>query len=292
MLLTVFTPSYNRAHTLPRLYESLLRQECRDFEWVIVDDGSTDGTEHIVKEWVDEGLINIRYCRQENGGKPSAHNKGAEMANGELFICVDSDDYLTDRAVELIRTAWEKAPKKSVGIVAYKALSDGTSVTSIADKNVTSFGLKEGYDRYGLSGDTALVFRLDVMNLFSFPKFDGEKFIPEGYLYDMIDMVGELFVLREKIYVCEYLDDGYTANMKRILYKNPQGYFAYIENRLRIDKGVKARFLDSVRYMAMAIAHRKRKKVALAEYPFYALLAYIPGWMLYVKDFKRYKNES
>lgn len=292
MLLTVFTPSYNRAHTLPRLYESLLRQECRDFEWVIVDDGSTDGTEYIVKEWVDEGLINIRYCRQENGGKPSAHNKGAEMASGELFICVDSDDYLTDNAVETIKSAWENAPEESVGILAYKTLSDGTSVTEIADRSVRSFTLKAGYDSHGLVGDTALIFRADVLLRFEFPLFEGEKFIPEGYLYDMIDMVGELFVLREKIYVCEYLDDGYTANMKRILYKNPQGYFAYINNRLKIDEGVKARFLDSVRYMAMAIAHRRKRKIYHAERPFYAFIAYIPGWLLYVKDFKRYKNES
>ena len=292
MLLTVFTPSYNRAHTLPRLYESLVKQDCRDFEWLIVDDGSTDNTRELVGGWINEGKIDVRYYRQENGGKPSAHNRGAQMARGELFICVDSDDYLTDNAVETIKSAWENAPEESVGILAYKTLSDGTSVTEIADRSVRSFTLKAGYDSHGLSGDTALIFRADVLLRFEFPLFEGENFIPEGYLYDMIDMVGELFVLREEIYVCEYLDDGYTANMKRILYKNPQGYFAYIENRLRIDKGVKARFLDSVRYMAMAIAHRKRKKVALAEYPFYALIAYIPGWMLYVKDFKRYKNES
>ena len=155
-----------------------------------------------------------------------------------------------------------------------------------------SFTLKDGYDKHGLVGDTALVFKSEVIGKFEFPSFAGEKFIPEGYLYDKIDECGELTVLREKVYVCEYLGDGYTANMKRVLYKNPQGYFAYIENRLRIDRGIKHKFLDSVRYMAMAIAHNKPRKIRGAVYPLIALAAYVPGRMLYRRDYKRYKNES
>ena len=291
MLLTVFTPTYNRAHTLPRLYESLKRQTACDFEWLIVDDGSSDGTRKLVEGWIDAEEIDIRYIYQENGGKPSAHNRGAREALGELFICVDSDDYLTDNAVEVIKSAWTDADEGKVGIIAYKALATGENVTEIADDNVKAFTLKDGYDRHGLTGDTALIFKSNVLRRFEFPKFDGEKFIPEGYLYDMIDTVGELIVAREQVYICEYLDDGYTANMKRILYKNPNGYFAYINNRLKIDKSVKHKFLDSVRYMAMAIAHKKKGKIKGAVYPLYALAAYLPGWMLYRRDFKRYRDE-
>ena len=290
MLLTVFTPTYNRAHTLPKLYESLKRQTSADFEWLIVDDGSTDNTRELVSEWTREGVINIRYIYQENGGKPSAHNRGAKEALCELFICVDSDDYLTDNAVEIIAGAWGCADSDKVGILAFKALENGDSVTSVSDADVKSFTLKAGYDSFGLVGDTALIFRADVLTGFEFPTFEGEKFIPEGYLYDMIDTVGELMVVREKIYICEYLNDGYTANMKRILYKNPNGYFAYINNRLKIDRKIKHKFLDSVRYMAMAIAHGRRRKIRDAVYPFYALVAYLPGWLLYVRDFKRYKK--
>ncbi len=292
MLLTVFTPTYNRAATLPRLYESLTRQSCTDFEWLIVDDGSSDTTRVLIDEWAREGRVNIRYVYKDNGGKPSAHNLGTREARGDLFICVDSDDYLADSAVQTVTEAWGCANGGEVGILAYKMLSDGRSVTEIRDTEVTSFTLKDGYDRYGLTGDTALVFKTEALRQFEFPTFAGEKFIPEGYLYDKIDTLGKLLVVREKIYVCEYLGDGYTANMKRVLYKNPQGYFAYIENRLRIDRTVKHRFLDSVRYMAMAIAHRRPRKVRGAVYPFFALLAYLPGYMLYVRDFKRYKNES
>lgn len=288
MLLTVFTPSYNRAHTLPRLYESLKRQTVADFEWLIVDDGSTDNTRELVDGWTKEASFSIRYVYQENGGKPSAHNRGAREALGELFVCVDSDDYLADNAVRIIAEKWKNAAEGIVGIIGYKALSSGESVTAIGDGEVKTFTLKGGYDNHGLTGDTALVFRTDVLKRFEFPAFEGEKFVPEGYLYDMIDTAGELLVVREKIYICEYLGDGYTANMKRILYKNPKGYFAYINNRLKIDKKIKHKFLDSVRYMAMAIAHKRQRKVRGAVYPFYAFLAYLPGWLLYVRDFKRY----
>ena len=292
MLLTVCTPTYNRAHTLPRLYESLVRQTSQDFEWLVVDDGSTDGTRELVDGWIAEGRIKLRYVYKENGGKPSAHNLGVKMTAGELFFCVDSDDYLTDNAVELILSAWERAEENSVGIIAYKVLSDGKCVTDIADKAVAAFTLKDGYDKHGLVGDTALIFKSEVIGKFEFPSFEGERFIPEGYLYDKIDMCGKLTVLRENVYVCEYLGDGYTANMKRILYKNPNGYFAYIENRLRIDRGIRSKFLDSVRYMAMAIAHNEPRKIRGAVYPLIALAAYVPGRMLYVRDYKRYKNET
>ena len=292
MLLTICTPTYNRAHTLPRLYESLMRQTSQDFEWLVIDDGSVDSTRELVDGWIAEGRIRVRYVYKENGGKPSAHNLGVRLAAGELFFCVDSDDYLTDNAVEVILSAWERADENSAGIIAYKVLTDGKGVTDIADKAVTSFTLKDGYDKYGLKGDTALIFKSEVIGKFEFPSFEGERFIPEGYLYDKIDGCGELTVLRENVYVCEYLGDGYTANMKRILYKNPNGYFAYIENRLRIDRGIKRKFLDSVRYMAMAIAHKKPRKIRDAVYPLIALAAYVPGGMLYIRDYKRYRNET
>lgn len=290
--MTVFTPTYNRAHTLPRLYESLTRQSSRDFEWLIVDDGSSDNTRVLIDEWAREGRVNVRYVYKDNGGKPSAHNLGAREARGELFICVDSDDYLADSAVQLIQENAKKLTGENIGILLYRVFPTGKSITNLSDEKVQCFILKDGYDCHGLTGDTALVFKTEALRQFEFPTFDGEKFIPEGYLYDKIDTLGKLLVVREKIYVCEYLSDGYTANMKRVLYKNPQGYFAYIENRLRIDRTAKHRFLDSVRYMAMAIAHRRPRKVRGAVYPFFALLAYLPGYMLYVRDFKRYKNES
>ena len=111
MFLTILTPTYNRATLLARLYESIKSQHYKDFEWLIVDDGSTDGTEDRVKEFINEKKLNIRYFHTENGGKQRAYNFGVEKAEGELFICLDSDDEYVETGLETILKYWEKYEK-------------------------------------------------------------------------------------------------------------------------------------------------------------------------------------
>ena len=101
-ILTVFTPTYNRAYILPKCYESLTKQTCKEFVWVIIDDGSTDDTAELVKKWIEEDKIEIRYYYQDNKGMHGAHNKAYEVIDTELNVCIDSDDYMTDDAVEII----------------------------------------------------------------------------------------------------------------------------------------------------------------------------------------------
>ena len=114
--ITIFTPTYNRAHRLPVLYQSLCKQTSREFEWVVVDDGSTDDTKSLINGWIKEGKINIRYFWQENAGKAQAHNLGVEMAEKNLFTCVDSDDLLVTNAVERISKVWNECLNK-IGIL-------------------------------------------------------------------------------------------------------------------------------------------------------------------------------
>ena len=92
--MTVFTPTYNRAYILPKLYDSLCQQTVKSFEWLIVDDGSVDNTQELVEKWIEEKKIEIRYFKQANGGKQRAHNLGVEKSKEEIFVCVDSDDYV------------------------------------------------------------------------------------------------------------------------------------------------------------------------------------------------------
>lgn len=285
--ITVFTPAYNRAYTLGRLYESLLRQTDQRFCWLIVDDGSTDLTEELVTKWMKEKKLDIEYYRQDNQGKPAAHNKGVELTKTELFTCVDSDDYLKDEAIAEILSAWKELPKDCIGILGYIEREREGVLTSCSDDRITKGTLRYLYD-HGLSGDTILIFRSDVLKKYRFPKFDGEKFIPEAYLYDLLDQEGLLFLMKKAIYVCEYLPDGYTVCMAKLLYRNPEGYFCYINQRLQLDKTGKQRFGDSARYIAMAIAHRRKRIVRDAVYPIYALLAYPVGWVLYKKRYEIY----
>lgn len=288
---TVFTPTYNRDYTLHRLYESLVRQTNQSFRWLIVDDGSTDKTQELIAGWIKENKIEIEYYKQKNQGKPTAHNKGVELTRTELFTCVDSDDYLTDDAISEILKAWLEVASECIGILAYRRADGGEDITKYNDNRVKKGTLRYLYD-HGLFGDTILVYQTSVLKKYVFPQFEGEKFIPEAYLYDLLDQEGELFLLRKAIYVCEYLPDGYTAGMEKLLYDNSEGYFCYINQRLRLDTRIRQRFMDSIRYDAMAIAHRKKGIVRDAVYPLYALLAYPAGWVMFKKRYAHYRFEA
>ena len=145
--ITVFTPVYNRADTLPRLYESLKRQTDQSFVWIIVNDGSTDESEKLVKTWVTEHKLDIKYFYQENAGKPTAHNQGVKETETELFVCVDSDDYLKDDGIEKILMHWEKYKKKnSIGIIGYKERTSGEPVTSFSNSKIDKATLRQFYD--------------------------------------------------------------------------------------------------------------------------------------------------
>lgn len=290
-IVTVFTPAYNRGYTLGRLYESLLRQTCQKFCWLVVDDGSTDNTEALVTGWMSENKIKIYYYKQNNQGKPITHNKGVELTKTELFTCVDSDDYLTDDAIQEICRVWNEPHPNCIGVLGYRERESGECITKFNNPNIRQGTLCCLYDN-GLSGDTILVFKTEVLRKYSFPSFTGEKFIPEAYLYDLLDQEGELMLLRKAIYVCEYLPDGYTANMASLLFKNPQGYFCYINQRLKLDKTIKQKYMDSIRYVAMAIGHRKKNIIRDAVYPGYAFAAYLAGWLFYYKRYRGLSDEE
>lgn len=290
MRLTVFTPTYNRAYALPRLYKSLTEQTDKRFEWLVVDDGSTDETKRFIDDCINEGKIDIRYSYQENKGKMMAHNLGVELTQTELFTCVDSDDFLSEGCVEKVLNA-AKGLESEIGILAFKYDVAGKKGVTKVNNNVKAFTLKDGYDLYGLKGDTMLIYKTEVIKKYGFPHFEGEKFVPEAYLYDLLDDEGKLLILRENLYMCEYLSDGYTASMARVLYNNPNGYFLYITNRIKKDKGFKSKFLDTVRYNAMAKAHKKQNYIKKAVFPLLAFLAYIPGYILYLKKYKPFVKE-
>lgn len=223
LLLTVFTPAYNRAHTLPRLHDSLLAQTDMDFEWLVVDDGSIDGTGDLVLGWAGDSPFPVRYLWQENSGKHVAHNLAAREAHGRLFICVDSDDWLEPDAVATVRRDSEQL-SVGEGIIYPKLFSSQDELgnkwfpAGVAKIEFSDMGMK-----FGLVVETAIVFDTEVLLRHPFPVISGEKYIPEGSAYREF-ISPELFLVRDDcFYRCEYLQDGLTKNMWRNRYRNPVG---------------------------------------------------------------------
>ena len=225
MLISVITPTYNRAYILGKCYESLVRQTSNAFEWVVVDDGSTDNTQELVQSFIEENKIKIKYIKQENGGKHVAHNTAVLNSQGELVVCLDSDDVLTENAVERAIAFWqENAQPHNTGILAKRGdMVDRKPICSELPAGVGESTLFDLSNKYGFEGDTILYFRRELLEKNLFKSFEGERFIPETNMYIEIDKSGTLLLLDEVLYLCEYLPDGLTAKYHQLLCKNPNG---------------------------------------------------------------------
>lgn len=247
--ITVFTPTYNRKGELRKLYESLLRQTVGDFIWMIVDDGSTDGTEEVVQKWIDESKVAMQYYFQENSGKMVAHNKGVLSCTTELFVCVDSDDYLVDNAIEQILRHYEAIRKDEslCGIVAYRSNSINSFPCGIEYSTLSDLYHK------GFKGETTLVFKTSVLKCYLFKVFEGEKFIPESFVYNQIDDNYKYLVLRKTLTIAEYKDDGYTKNAVAIAYNNPKGYALCCREDCRRNQSIIGKIRNLTLYISFSL---------------------------------------
>ena len=263
MRISVITPTYNRAYILRRCYESLCAQTDSDFEWIVVDDGSTDNTEALVASFVAENRIDIRYFRQDNGGKQRAHNRGVREADGELTVCVDSDDALSPDAIEKAKQIWAKANERNIGILAKRGdYEKKEPICGDWPDNLAACTMMELQELHGFSGDTVLFFRTTLLKAHYFAEFDGEKFVPEDSLYADLDAYGTMLLSKDVLYYCEYLPDGLTSGYRKLLLKNPMGTsYCYYRRMLR-SKTAAARLKNAV--ISQAFLNKAGRK---AEYP-------------------------
>ena len=225
MLITIFTPTYNRAHLLPRLYDSLCKQTYMDFEWVIVDDGSTDNTATLIESLKskNERSFPIRYYYQENGGKHRAINRGVKEAQGELFFIADSDDWLPDNALEKISVVFDdiRDDISYAGVCGLDGTANGTVVGSGLPKDFIDETYISVRYKHKIKGDMKEVFRTSVFKDFPFPEIENEKFCPEALVWNRIGKNFKLRYFNEVIYLIEYQNDGITASIIKARMKSP-----------------------------------------------------------------------
>lgn len=192
---TVFTPTYNRAHTLPRVYECLLRQTFRDFEWLIVDDGSTDGTAELVQAWQSQAPFPVRYVRQAHGHKKAAFNRGVREARGELFVALDSDDAMPDDALQILHRVWQGIPagerERYSAVTGLCARPDGSIVGDRYPRDVFDASPVEMAYRWRVGGEKFGFQRTDVLRRFPFPE-EIPGFVPESLVWSAISRAGYL----------------------------------------------------------------------------------------------------
>lgn len=257
--LTVFTLTYNRAYCLNKCYESLLRQTCKDFEWLVVDDGSTDNTKELVDSWINEAKVPIKYIYKKNGGMHSGYNTAYDNIFTELAVSIDSDDYMLDDAVEKIINFWKENGNESyAGIVGLDITEDG-KVIGKELPNQKSMKVYDYYNRLGGAGDKKMVYRPEVIRPYKSPEFDGERLFPTCYKYFLVDLKYDMLIMNEPLCVVEYMPDGFTSNIMKSYKKNLNSYIYYRRFILNYPNStLKHKFRFAVHYVAECMLNREK----------------------------------
>ncbi len=281
--LTVFTPLYNRKTTLKRTYESLCRQTNKDFIWLIIDDGSTDNPYEEIEKWLakDNGF-KIRYIYKENGGMHTAHNTAYENIDTELNVCIDSDDYMPDNAVELILDCWkENKDKGYAGIIALDYADSTKAVIGKElpkDKNSTTL---MGYYNNGGVGDKKLIYRTDIIKLTPpYPVFENEKYVALAYKYHIIDEKYEMKILNECVCIVDYQMDGSSTNMYRQYMRNPKGFAFWRKEQMRHAVNFKQKIKACVHYVSSSLICGNKHFIKESPEKFLTIIAVPFGFAL------------
>lgn len=281
--LSIITPTYNRGHLLRKCYESLLTQTDTDFEWIIVDDGSTDDTESVANQFNSRNFP-IIYVRKENGGKHTALNASHPYIHGKYVLILDSDDYLTDNAVEQIRSGWKKwTDNASVGMVTFlkgSSTDDPNCTAPIANEPVDILRYKRNVIR---STDCCEVIRTELFLKYPFPVFEGEHFVSECALWNRVARTHKCVYINEVIYICEYLEGGLTKSGRAMRIRNPKGGMFISELRMCSNNYLKQRIKYGLLYCCYGFFANYTPRQLVTKNPYTVLtsLCILPGWEIY-----------
>lgn len=280
--LTIFTPTFNRARTLLRTYQSLCAQTCKDFEWLIIDDGSTDNTAEIINQWINVADFKIRYIYQENQGMHGAHNTAYLNITTELNTCIDSDDYMPIDAVENIVSFWNKNRNNIyAGFIGLDQREDGSIIGTQFPNNMHETTLI-GFYTNGGKGDKKLVYRTDVIKKYpEYPLFEGERYVGLAYKYMLIDQDYRMLTLNKPLVIVEYQEDGSSNTMWKQYWNNPRGFAFFRKTEMVVAPTFKRKFISCVHYVSSSLISKNIKFINESPKKLLTILAIIPGIMLY-----------
>lgn len=285
-LITVFTPAFNRAHTIWRTYQSLCRQTCKDFIWMVIDDGSTDNTAELVLKWKENSEFEIIYIYQQNQGMHGAHNTAYQNITTELNVCIDSDDYMPDDAIELITKFWRNnGSDKYAGIIGLDVDLNQQIIGTEFPNNLKETTLTDFYANGG-KGDKKLVYRTEVIKKYpEYPIFDNEKYVGLAYKYMLIDQNYTLLTINKPLVVVEYQQDGSSNNMLHQYWNNPKGFAFYRKTEMVLATTLKRRFMSCIHYVSSSIISKNKNFIKESPKKLLTILSILPGFglFLYIK---------
>lgn len=282
--LTIFTPTYNRSKLLYKLYNSLKKQEYKEFTWLLVDDGSSDNTQEVIEEFISDNILDIKYVRQNNSGKHIAFNRAIELCDSDYFLCIDSDDYIKDmNSIKKILTDMKSLDEHYIGIIypwTKKIINE--KVIKLADKGINVQDIK---NIYNFAFESTIVFKTKVLKKFSFPE-NNEKFMSEEILYNEMANFGK-FKLINEVHVCgEYLEDGLTRNLFQLWVKNYENSILLFKSRyIFLNRySLKIRVVNRFKCImnCNAVNFCKKKSISNSPNVFASYLLLLPSYVYYL----------
>lgn len=283
-LLSIVTPVYNRAGLLKTCWESLAHQTDKDFEWIVVDDGSTDGAADVVKALPDAGFPVI-LVEKENGGKHTALNASHAHVHGKYVLILDSDDYLLDTAVHQVREAWDRFDSNTeVGIVILLRGSAVDAPFCMADDEGIPVDIMRYQRRYFHSSDCCEVIRSELYTQYPFPVFEGERFISEGALWNRVSFTHKCVYINSVVYITEYLEGGLTKSGRAMRIRNPRGGMYTANLNANRKNFFKRRVKNGLLYTCYSCfaGLSVPEMLKQTDSKLLMLLCYPAGWLLYL----------
>lgn len=239
MKISILTPTYNRADDLERLYTSLIvnNNSGVNFEWLIMDDGSTDKTKIVVESYINQGIIDIKYYYQENQGKMVAINNLIKKAKGSIAFTCDSDDYLVTGALDTIMKYSDRLLKDDTvyALAFLKETEKGKISGNKFSEDIHRSDMFSLYFREEMTGEKILVFKTSVRKKYMHELEADEKFITESRMYHKMDLDYDVIGINEPIEIGDYKDDGYTNNILKVFQENPLGYYMFFKEILEMN---------------------------------------------------------
>ncbi|QQU05581.1 glycosyltransferase family 2 protein [Moraxella osloensis] len=277
---------------IDKLYDSLCLQTCKDFEWIVVDDGSVDNTEELIQNFIQENKIHIVYYKQKNQGKHIAINKGVELAKGELFFIVDSDDILPKDSLEIVIEKYQsiKDDETIAGLAGRRGyISGGYIGTNKIYEDIIMTSIDFRFKKK-IAGDMAEVYKTKVIRQYPFPQFEGERFCPEALVWKRIDQQYKMLWFSDIIYKGEYIPDGLTANIFKVRKNSPKASCLYYAEEAQYDTPAYQKIKSVANYWRFSIYDdisfwEKLQKVPLSK----SIIALPVTAALIIKDKNREK---
>jgi glycosyltransferase involved in cell wall biosynthesis len=287
-LITVFTPTYNRAYTLEKLYDSLKKQTFYNFEWLVVDDGSTDETCSLMRKFYKENNLQITYIRLGHGGKHRAINRGVREANGELFFIVDSDDWLTNNAIERIVFHYNaiRVKENFCGVCGVRCSPEGIRIGGECQFSILDVSPLDFRFKYKIKGDMAEVMKTDILKLYPFPEICEETFCPEALIWNRISKEYKFRYFHENIYICNYLSDGLSAKIVQLRLSNPRASMIYYSelSKMRIPFNQKVK--SSINFWRFAFGSEEHIVDKIRRIGFSSIVFYPISFIYHLLDIK------